>query len=122
MRMGLAKNRARNRQPIPPPRQNHKEEKPYSKASCEVATVEEPPTRVPIMAPATMTEEDLPPPIAKSLAFFTWRPEWIPTPAMMNKVSSAPDKWGSPKVIIYIRSLVLFFFLIFLIGLVQIAL
>ena len=52
--MRRAKKRPKNRHPIPLPRQNQMAENPYVKASCEVAMVEEPPTRVPMMAPATI--------------------------------------------------------------------
>ena len=57
------------------PRVNHHAEKPKLKANSAVPMVELPPTRVPMMVPATMMAPALPPPVSKSATPLTFRPE-----------------------------------------------
>ena len=61
-------------QAIPAPKVNHQAANPYWKANCAVPIVEAPPTRVPMIAPATTEEETLRPPVEKSAAVLTLLP------------------------------------------------
>ena len=60
---------------MPEPRVNHQADMPKEKASWAVPMVAWPLTRVPMMAPQTIQAPALPPPLAKSAAERTFRPE-----------------------------------------------
>ena len=53
----MEKTRAKISIPIEHPRVYHQAEKPDSNAACEVPTVEDPPTNVPMIPPKTKYEE-----------------------------------------------------------------
>ena len=56
LRQGSVYTSASTRQAMPPPSVNHQADNPKWKASWAVPTVEDPPTKVPIMIPATIGE------------------------------------------------------------------
>ena len=88
---------ARIRQPIPEPRVNHQADIPKENASCAVPMVAWPLTKVPIMAPQTIQAPAFPPPLEKSAAEATFRPEYTPIPTISPMVASIPTTCSGPK-------------------------
>ena len=83
---------------------NHHADIPKLKESCAVPTVDCPPTSVPMIVPATTHVPALPPPVLKSLAFFTFRTDIIPIVSIIVITKTIPKMCNKETDIIVIYS------------------
>ena len=75
---------------MPDPRVNHQADMPKLKASWAVPMVAWPLTKVPMMAPQTIQAPAFPPPLEKSAAEETLRPDQTPMPMIRAMVAARP--------------------------------